>query len=587
MGRRGAGVAIWAASGVLSALIVAPLWSGGYLLYRDAVSTPRSHVTDSALGLGDLPARAVPQDWAIAVLSHVVDGGLVVVALTTLALVLAGAGAGRLAQRLLPAAGTPGAVAAVAVAVWNPFVAERLLQGQWSLLLGLGALCWVALAGLDCRTIGGASSWVRLAAWCALAAITPTGGLLAAIVAVAVIVVPSVLHRHPRPAVATVPILVLANLPWLAASLLTSAPATSDGAAVDVFASRAEPGLGTLLSLAGLGGIWNADAVPDSRQIGWAGIATACLLAVVAVGTPVLLRRRRRIPLLTELSVTAVAALILCAAAATGPGRSVLSGIVDTVPGAGLLRDTSKFVALAIPLYAVAAAAAVQFIGRWVPRGAATTFAVVLVVAPLPDLAWGVGGSVRTVDYPAEWRAVADEIPAGSGDVVTVPTGSNRRFAFTGSQVSLDPASRILRVPVLAGGSLIVDGRTVDAPDPRSRAARADRILVDGGMATELSRLGVGWVLVERQYEPAVAGAQIEQDPVGTCANRPPVRGLECVHDGRDLTLLRVPEPAVVRASGVQRGVMWTAHLLWAATIVAGIAAATGRRLIQWRGARR
>lgn len=584
MGRRGAGAAIWTSSAVLSAAVVTPLWSGGYLLYRDAVSTPRSHVTDSALGLGDLPARAVPQDWAVAVLSQVVDGGLVVVGLMTLALVLAGVGAGRLAQRLLPAAGTPGALAAVAVAIWNPFVAERLLQGQWSLLVGLAALCWVALAGLDARARGG-SSWVRLAAWCAVGAFTPTGGLFVAVIVVAVVVVPTVLQRRARPTLVTVGVVVLANLPWLVASALTTAPATSDAGAVDLFAARAEPGLGTLVTLAGLGGIWNADAVPGSRTIAWAGVATACLLVVVATGVPVLLRRRHRLPLIRELSAVGVVAMVLCALAATGPGRSVLGGVVDTVPGAGLLRDTSKFVALAVPVYAVAAAAAVQLIGRWVPRGAAAGAAILLVVAPLPDLAWGVGGDVRTVRYLADWTVVADEIPAGSGDVVTVPTGTNRRYDVTGGAVSLDPASRLLRVPVVAGGALVVDGRTVDAPPPTSRAARADRIVTDGGTAADLARLGVGWVLVESQYIAAPPGTMLMTKP-GVCSVTVPVTGLECVHDGPDLALLRVPDPTVVRASGIDRTTTWAAHLAWLATIVVGIATATRRRLIQWRDAR-
>lgn len=574
MGRTGAGGATWASSVVLSALIVAPLWSGRYLLYRDAVSTPRSHVTDSALGLGDLPARAVPQDWAVAVLSQVLDGGWVVVGLITLALVLTGVGAGRLAARLIPAAGTPGAVAAVTIAIWNPFVAERLLQGQWSLLLGLAALCRVALAGLDCRTRGGAASWLRLAAWCAVGAVTPTGGVLVSVVAAAVIVVPTLIRRRFRPSVLTVVVLVVANLPWLVASVLATAPATSDSDAVDVFAARAEPALGTLVTLAGLGGIWNADAVPGSRTIGWAGVATACLLVVVAAGTPVLLRRRRRIPLVTELSVTALVAIVLCAAAATSPGRSVLGGVVGTVPGAGLLRDTSKFGALAIPIYAVATAAAVHLVGRWVPRGAAAAVAVLLVVAPLPDLAWGVGGDITTVRLPADWSVIADEIPAGSGDVVTVPTGTNRRYAFTDGVVSLDPAGRLLRVPVLAGGALVVDGRTVDAPPSDSRAARADRVVTGGGSAADLARLGVGWVLVE------------ENASNGRCEDVP-VTGLRCVHEGRDLVLLRVPDPVVVQASTVDRGTMWAAHLIWLATLVLGIAAATRRRLVQWRGARR
>ena len=62
-------------------LILGPLLGPGYLLLRDAVSTPRSYLTDSALGLTDAAARAVPQDASLATLSVVVDGGLVVKAI--------------------------------------------------------------------------------------------------------------------------------------------------------------------------------------------------------------------------------------------------------------------------------------------------------------------------------------------------------------------------------------------------------------------------------------------------------------------------------------------------------------------------
>jgi hypothetical protein len=121
---------------VLALAVTAPLLAPGYLLIRDAVSTPRSYLTDAALGLGENAPRAVPQDFAVAALSAVVDGGIVVKALLIAGLFLAGWGAGRLAGRLLPDAGMPGQLVATTVAIWNPYVAERLLQGHWSLLVG-------------------------------------------------------------------------------------------------------------------------------------------------------------------------------------------------------------------------------------------------------------------------------------------------------------------------------------------------------------------------------------------------------------------------------------------------------------------
>ena len=91
----------------MAMLVVAPLISPGYLLLRDAVSTPRSYLTDSALGLMSAP-RATPQDFAIAVASHCVDGGIVVKALLVVGLWLAGWGAARLVAMVVPEAGAAG-----------------------------------------------------------------------------------------------------------------------------------------------------------------------------------------------------------------------------------------------------------------------------------------------------------------------------------------------------------------------------------------------------------------------------------------------------------------------------------------------
>src|SRR5205823_125746 len=60
----------------LALLVVGPLLGPGYLLLRDAVSTPRSYPTDAALGLGDAAPRAVPQDGLLAAVSTVIDGGI-------------------------------------------------------------------------------------------------------------------------------------------------------------------------------------------------------------------------------------------------------------------------------------------------------------------------------------------------------------------------------------------------------------------------------------------------------------------------------------------------------------------------------
>src|SRR5690606_25477935 len=137
---------------LLALSVTAPLLAPGYLLLRDAVSTPRSHLTDAALGLSEAAPRALPQDFAVAVLSAVIDGGVLVKALLIAGLWAAGWGAAGLAAVLVPEAGRSGQLVAATLAIWNPYVAERLLQGHWSLLVGYGALPWVAAAMVRLRT---------------------------------------------------------------------------------------------------------------------------------------------------------------------------------------------------------------------------------------------------------------------------------------------------------------------------------------------------------------------------------------------------------------------------------------------------
>jgi len=177
---------------VLALLVTAPLLAPGYLLLRDAVSTPRSYLSDSALGLSEAAPRALPQDFFVALATELVDGGVVVKALLVAGLFLAGWGSARLAATVLPETGMAGQFVAVTIAIWNPYVAERLLQGHWSLVVGYGCLPWVANTMLRLRTSDTPPFYeaCALAFWIGLAGLTPTGLMLAATVALVCVFAP-------------------------------------------------------------------------------------------------------------------------------------------------------------------------------------------------------------------------------------------------------------------------------------------------------------------------------------------------------------------------------------------------------------
>ncbi|WAJ47531.1 hypothetical protein OK015_03965 [Mycobacterium sp. Aquia_216] len=480
---------------VLALLVVAPVLRPGYLLLRDAVSTPRSYLSDTALGL-TMPPRATPQDFAVALASHLIDGGVVVKALLVAGLWLAGWGAARLVAAALPCAGRSGQCVAITLAIWNPYVAERLLQGHWSLLVGYGCLPWVATTVLRLRS-GQAADFFALVFWIALAGLTPTGLMLAATVALVCVAVPGAGRPRWLCAVAALGAALVAALPWLTAAVMGSSlstPKATSTLGVFAFAPRAEPGLGTLASLASLGGIWNGEAVPSSRATLFAVVSALVLLGVVAAGLPTVTRRPAVVPLL----VLAAVSVVIPAALATGPGLHALSAVIDAAPGLGVLRDGQKWVALAVPGYAVAGAGAVVSLRRWLPPSA--DFATALVgclalIAVLPDLAWGVGGKVAPVRYPPGWTAVATTINGAPAPVAVLPAGSMRRFGWSGPAPVLDPLPRWLRADVLSTGDLAISGQVVPGEGTRARAVQ--KLLLSGPEPSALAPAGVGWLVVE------------------------------------------------------------------------------------------
>lgn len=540
------GVLVWSFS--LAALALGPLLGallpgGGHLLLRDGVTTPRSHLTDSALGLGEGAARAVPQDAVVAVASSVIDGGALVVGILLLALTGAGVGAGVLVARLLDTTAAAPRTVAATVAIWNPYVAERLLQGHWSLLVGYAALPWTVVAAAALRREIGSRSVTAIVLCLGIAGLTPTGLLLNALAAAAVVLSPGAPRRLATGVVLAATVLLSA--PWCVAALTSGAGAASDPAGVAAFAARAEPGLGTVGSLAGLGGIWNGDAVPSSRTTWWALVGTALLLVVAAAGVPALWRRRS--PVIVAVTGVGLLAVLLTALSATPLGLDVGRWAAESVPGAGLLRDGQKWVALWMPGLVLAAAAGASSAVR---AGVAS----LLVVAALPDLAWGVGGALRPVQYPDDWARVAATIGASEQDVAVLPSGTFRMFPFSGDVPVLDPAPRWLAADVLQTGDLPVGGQVVAGEGERAR--EAEQYLLSG--RTPDPSLGVGWVLVEISSRGEFGRVD---EALGA---------LDAVYAGPDLLLYRVPD--AVTPPPADRTAAVATHLLWAGLTLAAAA---------------
>lgn len=498
---------------VLAALVLAPVLAPGYVLSYDMVFVPDLALRPDFLGLGTNLPRAVPSDAVVAVVDEVVPGMWLQKLVLVAALVLAGTGA----RRLVPRDNGVAQLAATSLYVWNPYVAERLGIGHWPVLLAYAALPWVFDAARRMRK-GERTALPGLVLWLALAALSAAGGVMAALLALV-----SVWGRGAETVRRSLLVLAAAlvvNAPWLVAGLLHGGDAVTDPASVEAFAASGEGPLPMPFAALGLGGIWNAEVVPVTRD-GWAAVAALLLtVAVCAVGWrawTALLPGRDRL----TLAVAGALGVGIALAGAFVPG--VVEWFVATVPGGGLFRDGARFLGLLAPLeaslFGVGAGVLAGVMRERLANIALATGAVLMPLALMPDLAWGLAGDLRPVDYPAEYaeaRAALEQVADGeTGDVLVLPFTSYRVPPWNHGRRTLDPLGRYLTPDYVASDDLYVSGRRLAGEDERAR--RIESIL-DGGdvdVSEALRAEGVAWVAVDLQAQAAL-GRPSPRQPTGS-----------------------------------------------------------------------
>ena len=328
---------------VLGVLALGPALGRGFVLTYDMVFVPDPPISLADLGVTGSVARAVPSDLIVALASRGIPAQIFQKIILISIFVFACAGACALAERLPMAARL---IAGVCF-TWNPFVAERLIMGQWAALLGYAGLPWVVreLAGRDGPN--GRDGTLRLGRLALTLVPAAVGGFAAmSITAVAALPVAWFGARaeagwagRARRTGVVLAALAVASLPWVIPSLIV--PVHADPAGAAAFAARADTPFGALGSLLMLGGVWNAQAVPP----GYGGASSVCWLIVVlaAVAGYVLVARPRRIA--AGLGVAAVVGYCVAAIGTWSVSLAVLKDAISFWPGFALLRDGQQFIA--------------------------------------------------------------------------------------------------------------------------------------------------------------------------------------------------------------------------------------------------
>ena len=500
----------------LGLLALGPGLRRGFLLSYDMVFVPSEPL--SAALPGPAPPRAVPSDLAVVLASRVIPADITQKILLISVFVLACSGV----AALLEAEPTLARLAACVCYTWNPYVAERLIIGQWALLLGYAGLPWVLRAIL--------TTGPRQTSRLCLSMLPAIVGGFAAMTVTALLAVPvALLTKSARTAVRTAAVLAAGSLPWLIPSLLH--PVSADPASVAAFAARPDTPFGTVGSLVMLGGIWNAQTVPAAYGGPWSALWLVITLAALTGYVSFAWRRREqrgeqrgerhpeqrggsRWP---GLGVAAAVSLVIAGAGVTAAGREVLRAAIGVWPAFAVLRDSQQFVA---PL-ALTEALGFGLIVAWAqkprrqaanpadPSSPATkadpagrVIGVIALLTPvllLPGLAWGASGRLHPVWYPPGWLAAARAIDAAPqpGDVLLLPWAADRSPPWNGGETMLDAWPRLLSRAVIWNDGTRVGNISLTPDDPR--AQRLNAVLQDdtGPLTAALRAAGVRFVLVD------------------------------------------------------------------------------------------
>ena len=541
---------------LLGLLAIGPGLARGFVLSYDMVFVPEPPFSSALLGLAGGPARPVPSDAVVAVAARVIPADILQKLILLSIFLLACSGAAALFAGCWHArtGERPPLLAGLAAGVyytWNPYVAERLVMGQWALLLGYAGLPWVLR--LLC------TGPVRIGRARLVLALLPAAiGGFAGMVITALAAAPAALARGEGPrgdgprgdghgqragrlAVVLAGCLLL-SLPWMIPSLIE--PVRADPAGANLFAARADTPFGSLGSLVALSGIWNAQAVP----VGYGGFPAVFWLLVVAAAGAGYLLLARPMRLSPGLGAAGLIGLAVAALGVTSPGRVVLRDLISAWAGFAVLRDGQQYVAALALAEAIGLGAGVAWAARRVKgapapgRGrdaaAGAILGVVAVLAPvllLPGMAWGAAGRLHAVQYPADWltaRQLLDADPA-PGTVLLLPWAQYRRYRWNSGEAVFDPWSRLLSRTVIYNDALTVGDQTIGQEGTASIAL--NRVISQPGPLTaRLRAAGVRYVVVDAG--PLLSGARAD---LATAARLP---GAQLVTASSDLVIFRLTE---------------------------------------------
>lgn len=455
---------------VVAALVLGPLVGSGYLHFLDWSPGPQPRLELWPAG----PARVIPGlplGLLLAGLQTALSGPAMQRLVLGGVLLLAGVGG----YRLVPSSVGVARMAGGLLYMVNPFLYERLLAGQVGLAVSYSlmphAMC--SLRGHLQRSTGRSAVVLALWAWALVAGDSHYIFVLAVVLGV-VLAVGAARRRW-----GSLGGLALAAGAWLGLSAYWILPNLSgaselarvSGLDLELFRTRADPGVGLLPTALGLYGFWRRDwPLPREGLAGWP-LLLGAMLVVVGVGLRATLRKREQV-LAVVVGLSGAGGLLL-ALGDQGPTGSIFLWMFQHLPGFRIMREPQKFLALLALAYAFFYGLGAERVvtgarSRW----ARALMAALLLALPIVHgykMLWGFNGYVKPSRYPVSWAGADRIMGEGPEKLLALPWHLYVAFPWTQGRVVANPMASYFRRGVIVGDNIELGPLRSQSADPRSR----------------------------------------------------------------------------------------------------------------------
>ncbi len=455
---------------IVGMIILGPALKPGFIFLLDMPWPQHFQLSDYAAG----HSAHYPLIVLLTILNKFIAAWLLQKMVILFAILLAGMGMYRLQRHLH--ASRSGRYAAGLLYAYNPYVLERLVAGQWLVLLGYALFPVFVLAimrfgkeptkryGLRLLVVYGLYPIVSLHWWYMATLCTAPFALRWLIIRYKSSSKKRLRFRLPTywQALAVISAaLILLNLRWLAQ--ITGGDSKLQHISTADFQAFATDGsglFGAIINVISLYGFWQtAVTLPREVEI------NAWLLPLLLVGVTILgvyhwytkLDKRSM-----YLAIVGVVAIVLAAGFGSSLTMPFTSVVIRLLPGYVGMRDTAKWVGVIVFVYAWFLPAGLVVVRQqlhklWAVLGKLAwvnvSFAAVYIVLMLGGL-WGVNAQLHAYWYPNGWAEAQTLLQVrGATKIMVVPWRGYMHLHFANQAYMANPAKAYFTPEVIQGSS--------------------------------------------------------------------------------------------------------------------------------------